>query len=132
MEIEKLYTHINLCFYLFLTDCLEALSEAEDMVHEIFTDIQAVETENIGNIKAYLCKMITNRSIDYLKSAKKNREVYTGPWLPEPLNTEDKNDPLLSMLQQDRITYALLSLMEQLNPVERAIFVSKGSIRIQI
>ena len=131
MDIEKLYTQYKPLLLSISYRLLGSLSEAEDMVHEIFTDIQAVETENIGNIKAYLCKMITNRSIDYLKSAKKNREVYTGPWLPEPLNTEDKNDPLLSMLQQDRITYALLFLMEQLNPVERAIFVLREAFEFK-
>jgi RNA polymerase sigma-70 factor, ECF subfamily len=131
MDIETLYTQYKPLLLSISYRLLGSLSEAEDMVHEIFTDIQDVETENIGNIKAYLCKMITNRSIDYLKSAKKNREVYTGPWLPEPLNTEDKNDPLLFMLQHDRITYALLFLMEQLNPVERAIFVLREAFEFK-
>jgi RNA polymerase sigma-70 factor, ECF subfamily len=123
MEIEQLYTLYKPLLLSISYRMLGSLSEAEDIVHEIFTDIQDVETENIGNIKAYLCKMVTNRTIDYLKSAKKNREVYIGPWLPEPLIIEDENDPLLSVLQLDQITYALLSLMEQLNPVERAVFV---------
>ncbi len=71
MDIETLYTQYKPLLLSISYRLLGSLSEAEDMVHEIFTDIQDVETENIGNIKAYLCKMITNRSIDYLKSAKK-------------------------------------------------------------
>jgi RNA polymerase sigma-70 factor, ECF subfamily len=123
MEIVQLYTLYKPLLLSISYRMLGSLSEAEDIVHEIFTDIQEVEIKKISNLKAYLCKMVTNRSIDYLKSAKKNREVYMGPWLPEPLIIEDKNDPLTSVLQHDQLSYALLSLMEQLNPIERAVFV---------
>lgn len=123
MEIEQLYTEYKPLLLSISYRMLGSLSEAEDIVHEIFADIQDVEIKKIDNIKAYLCRMVTNRSIDFLKSARKNREVYTGPWLPEPVCTEDKNDPLNLVLQHDEITYALLFLMEQLNPVERAVYV---------
>jgi RNA polymerase sigma-70 factor, ECF subfamily len=99
------------------------ITEAEDIVHDVLLAYEKVSREQIENKKAYLCKMVTNRSIDYLKSAKKQREVYIGPWLPEPLIIAENEDPLHEVLRQDEISYALLSLMEQLNPVERAVFV---------
>ncbi len=123
MEIEQIYTEYKPLLISISYQMSGSLSESEDIVHEVFTDIQNTETGEVVHLKAYLCKMVTNRTIDYLKSAKKNREVYTGPWLPEPFRSEDEQDPLTSVLKNDQITYALLCLMEQLNPVERAVFV---------
>lgn len=98
------------------------ITEAEDITHDVLLDFGKLNEGQIENIKAYLCKMVTNRSIDYLKSARKQREVYIGPWLPEPLIFHDVN-PMHAVLMQDSISYALLCLMEQLSPVERAVFV---------
>jgi len=125
MEVEHLYIQYKPLLLSISYRMLGSLNEAEDIVHEIFADLQVINIENINNIKAFLCKMVTNRCIDFLKSARKQREVYTGPWLPEPLIFEDKDDPFHTILQQDQITYAILTLMETLNPIERAVFVLK-------
>ncbi|RFB09963.1 RNA polymerase sigma-70 factor [Bacillus sp. HNG] len=98
------------------------ITESEDIIHDVLLDFERSDHYKIENTKAYLCKMVTNRSIDYLKSARKRREVYIGPWLPEPLIIHDV-DPMHAVLLQDNLSYALLSLMEQLSPVERAVFV---------
>jgi len=98
------------------------ITEAEDITHDVLIDFRQSNGEKIENIKAYLCKMVTNRSIDYLKSARQKREVYIGTWLPEPLIIHE-NNPMHIVLMQDTISYALLCLMEQLSPVERAVFV---------
>jgi len=98
------------------------ITEAEDITHDVLLDFGKLNEGQIENIKSYLCKMVTNRSLDYLKSARKQREVYIGPWLPEPLIFHDVN-PMHEVLMQDSISYALLCLMEQLTPVERAVFV---------
>ncbi|WP_010677987.1 RNA polymerase sigma-70 factor [Bacillus timonensis] len=98
------------------------ITEAEDIIHDVLIDFEKKDRDQIENLKAYLCKMVTNRSIDYLKSARKQREVYIGPWLPEPLIIHDV-DPIQVVLMKDNLSYALLSLMEQLSPVERAVFV---------
>ncbi|MEH7235158.1 RNA polymerase sigma-70 factor [Bacillus sp. JJ1562] len=98
------------------------ITEAEDIIHDVLIDFEKSNNDQVENRKAYLCKMVTNRSIDFLKSARRQREVYIGPWLPEPLIIHDV-DPMHTVLMQDNISYALLSLMEQLSPVERAVFV---------
>ena len=123
MEIEHLYTQYKPLLLSISYRMLGTITEAEDLVHEIFADLHGLKLERIDNVKAYLCRMVTNRCIDLLKSAQKRREVYIGPWLPEPLIFEDNNDPFQLILQQDQITYAMLTLMEQLNPIERAVFV---------
>jgi len=50
---------------------------------------------------------------------KKQREAYTGLWLPQPLLLEQ--DPP----EEYTLEYALLFLLEKLNPYERAVFVLK-------
>lgn len=52
------------------------ITESEDIIHDVLLDFERTNYDKIENTKAYLCKMVTNRSIDYLKSARKQREVY--------------------------------------------------------
>ena len=68
-----------------------------------------------------------------MKSSKNKREVYIGPWLPEPMIQnlpEDLNDdPMEKMILDETITYAFLVLLEQLNPTERAVFVLREAFQ---
>ncbi|KOP80975.1 hypothetical protein AMS59_00565 [Lysinibacillus sp. FJAT-14745] len=97
-------------------------SDAEDIVQDVFTRIGKTEVKHMNNIKALLCKMVTNRCLDLLKSSRKKRELYTGTWLPEPLAL-DEDDPLFTVLNDTSISLAIMILFEELNPIERAIFI---------
>ncbi|WP_307334584.1 RNA polymerase sigma factor SigJ [Caldalkalibacillus uzonensis] len=103
---------------------LGTVTDAEDMVHDTFLTLEKIRTEKIKNIRAYLCKVITNRCLDYLKSANQQREVYVGPWLPEPLVFRDEEtNPLDSLVNADYISIAYLTIMQKLSGVERAVFI---------
>ncbi|OMF05792.1 hypothetical protein BK127_32275 [Paenibacillus sp. FSL H7-0331] len=110
---------------------LGSVSDAEDLVQDVFFIARKWEEneegDHVRNLKAYLCKVVTNRCLDFLKSARKQREVYVGPWLPEPLVQYDTNesgqDPLQTIILEDTISYAFLILLDQLTPVERAVFI---------
>ncbi|MFC5528825.1 RNA polymerase sigma-70 factor [Cohnella yongneupensis] len=108
---------------------LGSVTDAEDLVQDTFVTAQQVDenTNPIRNLKAYLCKTVTNRCIDFLKSARKKREVYVGPWLPEPLvqtyGGESTQDPLQTVVLEDTISYAFLVMLDRLTPVERAVFI---------
>jgi RNA polymerase sigma-70 factor (ECF subfamily) len=59
-----------------------------------------------------------------LTSARARRERYVGPWLPEPVLTEDGTlGPYDQAQQRDSVSLAMLALLERLNPTERAVFV---------
>lgn len=120
---ENLYLQYKPLLFSIAYRMTGTITEAEDILHDVLLGMEKVDFQTVSNPKAYLCKMVTNRSLDYLKSAKKKRETYTGPWLPEPLVIHEKYDPILNVLQKDQISYALLTLMEQLSPIERAVFV---------
>jgi RNA polymerase sigma factor (sigma-70 family) len=103
---------------------LGSVMDAEDIVHEVFLSLNVAALENVKNTKSYLCKVITNRCIDRLRATSKQREVYVGPWLPEPLVTqEDDNDPYQYYLQKEAVSTAYLLLLQQLSWVERAVFL---------
>lgn len=63
---------------------LGSFQDAEDIIQELFADLQEKDIGQIDHIQAYLTKSITNRCINELQSARKKREVYIGEWLPEP------------------------------------------------
>src|SRR5690606_39115026 len=97
---------------------LGVVADAEDIVHDIFEKWSSIE--EVKQPKAYLGRMAVNRSIDRLNELKKQRETYTGPWLPEPYITLDFDE-------SPSIEYGLLFLLERLNPVERAVFILRES-----
>ncbi|KEQ22976.1 RNA polymerase sigma-70 factor [Paenibacillus tyrfis] len=123
LPLEDWYTEYKPLLFSIAYRMLGSVSEAEDIIHDLFLAVSRTDPGAIQNPKAYLCKSVTRRCIDQLKSARSRREVYVGPWLPEPLQTSDKEDPLLQAARNDDISFAFLLLLEQLNPVERAIFV---------
>lgn len=102
---------------------LGSYADAEDVVQEVFVAVQQHDVEEVENLRAYLAKSVTNRSLNLLKSARKKREVYVGPWLPEPNVSLPEQDPMELMVQKETISYALLVLLEQFNGVERAVFI---------
>jgi RNA polymerase sigma-70 factor, ECF subfamily len=101
---------------------LGTVSDAEDIVQDVFVIANEQNWGQITNQKAYLCKIVTNKCIDFLKSARKRREIYIGPWLPEPIVLKE-NDPFHGMLKNEDLSFAVLFMLEQLNPIERAVFI---------
>src|SRR5690349_4625836 len=64
---------------------LGSVSDAEDAVQDVFERLAAAEPVEMQHPKAYLAKLTTNRCLNILKSARRRREKYVGPWLPEPI-----------------------------------------------
>ncbi|WP_157951019.1 sigma factor [Peribacillus acanthi] len=82
MGWQELYLENRPLLFSIAYRMLGTVSDAEDIVQDVFLQASVMEMEKVENIKAYLCKMVTNRCLDHLKSARVKREVYTGPWLP--------------------------------------------------
>jgi RNA polymerase sigma-70 factor (ECF subfamily) len=103
---------------------LGSASEAEDAVQDAYLRLHAADAALIKSLPAWLTKAVTNLCLNRLTSARARREVYPGPWLPEPVLTDDRTlGPQETAEQRESVSIALLSLMEQLNPNERAAFV---------
>ncbi len=106
---------------------LGSVVEAEDVVQEAFLRYQQALSERpreIDSPKAYLAAVTSRLAIDHLRSARVRRETYPGEWLPEPLLTEETAlEGERYVEEADSLSMAFLVLLEQLNPVERAVFL---------
>jgi RNA polymerase sigma-70 factor (ECF subfamily) len=99
---------------------LGSATEAEDIVQDAWLRWQTV-TDEVENPAAYLATITTRLSLTALDSARARRETYIGPWLPEPVSTED--DPLLGAERAEALSLAVLLLLERLTAAERAAYV---------
>lgn len=122
-HIEDLYKTYKPHLFSIAYRMLGSRSDAEDMVQDLFISIHGYLNDNINNIKSYLSKMMINRCLNELKSARKKRISYVGNWLPEPTVQLTDHSPLDSVERHDTISYAFLILMEKLTPLERAVFI---------
>ena len=96
------------------------LGEAEDVVQEAWLRLERVDADAIENLDGWLTTVIARLALDRLRSARARRETYVGPWLPEPLVSEDPAD---RVTLDESVSYALLTVLEQLSPAERTAFV---------
>ena len=102
--------------------------EAEEVVQDAFLRWASVDREDVRDVQAFLIKTVTRLALDRLKSAQARREEYVGPWLPEPLMTQDPTatialGPLEALEQRDLVSIGLLLLLERLSAAERGVFV---------
>ena len=105
---------------------LGSAMDAEDMVQETYIRYQKAQPENLHSLKAYLTTILTRLCIDQLDLASRKRELYVGPWLPEPILTEEVPEvvnPEKKVEREESISLAFLVLLEKLQPFERAVFL---------
>src|SRR5260370_13894119 len=104
---------------------LGSAMDAEDMVQETYLRSQSTP-ETIRSLKAFVTTIIIRLCMDQLQLARRKREVYVGPWLPEPIlttMTAETFDPAERVEMNESVSLAFLVLLEQLQPFERAIFL---------
>ncbi|HYQ79306.1 MAG TPA: RNA polymerase sigma factor SigJ [Solirubrobacterales bacterium] len=109
---------------------LGELTEAEDAVQDAWLRWQGADAEAIRNPEAFLVTVTTRLALDRLRSARARREVYVGPWLPEPL-LSDPETPETKAIEAEALDLALLGALERLNPVERAVLVLRDAFDLE-
>ena len=102
---------------------LGARSDAEDVVQETYLRWHQADAEKIEMPEAWLVTVTTRLAIDRLRSLSKERAIYVGPWLPEPLYTRKIHTPEEDLDFADSLSIAFLALLEKLSPTERAAFL---------
>lgn len=93
---------------------LGSVQDAEDMVQDAFIRWMNTDRGVIREPEAFLRRTVTRLSLDQLKSARRQRETYAGPWLPDPLVEEE---------EVEDVTLPLMLALERLSPLERAVFL---------
>ena len=95
---------------------LESVADAEDVVQEAFLRWFDTDRDAVREPEAFLRRVVTRLCLDQLKSARRRRETYVGPWLPEPV-VEGAEEEI------DDVTLPLMMALERLSPLERAAFL---------
>lgn len=107
---------------------LGIVADTEDVLQETWlawaARTEAASGEQIVSPRAYLVRIAVNRALARQASVTRRREDYAGPWLPEPLLTEDRaGDTAETVVRAESVSMALLVVLETLTPLERAVFV---------
>jgi RNA polymerase sigma-70 factor, ECF subfamily len=106
------------------------LGEAEDVVQDAWLRWNGAEQAAVRNPEAFLVTVTTRLAVDRLRSARRRRESYVGPWLPEPLVTDvdgAPEDPERRAIEAEELSLALLGALERLDPVERAVLILRDA-----
>lgn len=126
--MEELYDQYRALLFTLAYQLTGSAADAEDAVQDVFVKACDVHPERLEEPKAYLCKMVTNRCLNLQKSARKKREMYVGPWLPEPIRTSEEETIETKVVRRDLLSYAMLVLLERLTPTERTVFVLREAL----
>ena len=99
---------------------LGSFGDAEDVVQEAYLRLH--REERVDSPKAFLTTVTTRLAIDQLRSARRQRETYIGPWLPEPA-VDEYVDLAERAALSDSLSTAFLVVLERLSPDQRAVFL---------
>jgi RNA polymerase sigma-70 factor (ECF subfamily) len=95
---------------------LGSLADSEDVVQEACIRWLGTDRGKVREPEAFLRRVVTRLCLDFLKSARNQRETYVGTWLPEPIVETDEEEV-------DDVTLPLLLALQRLSPLERAAFL---------
>ena len=93
---------------------LGSVADAEDVLQEAFIRWMKADRGAVREPEAFLRRTVTRLCLDQLKSARRQRETYIGPWLP---------DPIVEEAEEEDVTLPLMLALERLSPLERAAFL---------
>jgi RNA polymerase sigma-70 factor (ECF subfamily) len=117
---EVFVTHRNLLFTV-VYEMLGSAADAEDVLQETWLRWVAVDLGTVRDHRAYLVRIATRLALTRLRTLRRRKESYVGPWLPAPLLTTP--DVAEDVELADSVSIAMLLVLETLPPTERAVFV---------
>ena len=120
MSDDPFVTHRSLLFTV-AYEMLGSAADAEDVVQETWVRWADVDQADVRAPRAYLVRIVTRQALNRLRTLARRREEYVGEWLPEPLLTVP--DVAQDAELAESVSIAMLTVLETLGPVERAVFL---------
>ncbi|MFB6942568.1 RNA polymerase sigma-70 factor [Streptomyces sp. NPDC060286] len=117
---EAFVAHRNLLFTV-AYEMLGSAADAEDILQETWLRWAEVDHATVREPRAFLVRIATRQALTRLRTLRRRKESYVGPWLPEPLLTAP--DVAEDIELADSVSIAMLLVLETLAPTERAVFV---------
>jgi RNA polymerase sigma-70 factor (TIGR02957 family) len=124
---ETFIAHRNLLFTV-AYELLGSAADAEDVLQETWLRWVKVDVGKVRDQRAYLVQITTRQSLNRLRTMKRRKEAYVGPWLPEPLLTAP--DVAQDVELAESVSMALMLVLETLSPTERAVFVLREAFEV--
>jgi RNA polymerase sigma-70 factor (TIGR02957 family) len=120
LATETFALHRNLLFTV-AYEMLGSAADAEDVLQETWLRWAGVELAEVRDQRAYLVRITTRQALTRLRTLRRRKESYVGPWLPEPLLTAPSVAEDVELAES--VSMAMLLVLETLTPTERAVFV---------
>ncbi len=117
---DAFVAHRNLLFTV-AYELLGSAADAEDVLQETWLRWAGVDLDTVQDQRAYLVRITTRQALTRLRTLRRRKETYVGPWLPEPLLTAP--DVAEDVELAESVSMAMLLVLETLTPTERAVFV---------
>jgi RNA polymerase sigma-70 factor (TIGR02957 family) len=124
---ETFVAHRNLLFTV-AYEMLGSAADAEDVLQETWLRWVKVDVGQVRDQRAYLVRITTRQSLNRLRTMRRRKEAYVGPWLPEPLLTAP--DVAEDVELAESVSIALMLVLETLSPIERAVFVLREAFDV--
>jgi RNA polymerase sigma-70 factor (ECF subfamily) len=124
---ETFVAHRNLLFTV-AYEMLGSAADAEDVLQETWLRWVKVDLGKVRDQRAYLVRITTRQSLNRLRTMKRRKESYVGPWLPEPMLTAP--DVAEDVELAESVSMALMLVLETLSPTERAVFVLREAFEV--
>jgi RNA polymerase sigma-70 factor (TIGR02957 family) len=117
---DRFVAHRSLLFTV-AYEMLGSAADAEDVLQESWLRWAAVDHSQVNDPRAYLIRIVTRQALNQMRTLSRRREEYVGEWLPEPLLTSP--DVAEDFELAESVSMAMLTVLETLEPTERAVFV---------
>jgi RNA polymerase sigma-70 factor (ECF subfamily) len=102
-------------------EMLGSAADAEDVVQETWLRWSGADRSDVRDPRAFLVRIVTRQALNRMRTLARRREDYVGEWLPEPLLTSP--DVAEDVELAESVSIAMLTVLETLAPIERAVFV---------
>lgn len=120
VEVDAFVRHRPLLFTV-AYEMLGSTADADDVLQESWIRWSEVDRSRVRDPRAYLVRTVTRQALNRLRSLKRQREEYVGPWLPEPLATTPDISEDVELAEA--VSFAMLVVLETLSPLERAVYL---------
>jgi RNA polymerase sigma-70 factor (ECF subfamily) len=98
-----------------------SLADAEDVVQEAWIRWADRDAYSVENPAGWLTTVTSRLALDRLRAQRRRREVYVGPWLPDPVPTAPTVEETAELAES--LTLGFLVMLDSLGPFERVAFL---------
>ncbi|MEV6162349.1 RNA polymerase sigma-70 factor [Streptomyces sp. NPDC052052] len=109
-------------------EILGSAADTEDVLQETWLRWDKADVAQVREPRAYLVRITTRQALNRLRTMKRRKEAYVGPWLPEPLLTAP--DVAEDAELAESVSMAMMLVLETLSPTERVVFVLREAFDV--